>query len=88
MVRDFIKWDDMPVSLPHFAESAVRAYKIAMTPPMMPVVIVADGELQEDPIPNDETLRIPKLTLDVAAAGRFRRGGRSGAGCWWRRKIR
>ena len=26
-----------PVSLPHFAESAVRAYKIAMTPPMMPV---------------------------------------------------
>ena len=37
MVRDFIKWDDTPASLPHFAESAVRAYKIAMTPPMMPV---------------------------------------------------
>ena len=37
MVRDYIKWDDTPVSLPHFAESAVRAYKIAMTPPMMPV---------------------------------------------------
>jgi len=42
MVRDFIKWDDLPFSLPHFAESAVRAYKIAMTPPTMPVVIVAD----------------------------------------------
>ena len=40
MVRDFIKWDDLPVSLPHFAESAVRAYKIAMTPPMMPVLLV------------------------------------------------
>ncbi len=51
MVRDFIKWDDNPVSLPHFAESAVRAYKIAMTPPMMPVVVVIDGGLQEDPIP-------------------------------------
>ena len=33
MVRDFIKWDDLPISLTHFAESAVRAYKIAMTPP-------------------------------------------------------
>src|SRR5262245_47122221 len=31
IVRDFTKWDDNPVSLPHFAESAVRAYKIAMT---------------------------------------------------------
>ena len=41
MVRDFIKWDDLPISLPHFAESAVRAYKIAMTPPMMPVLLVA-----------------------------------------------
>ncbi|MGH9357029.1 MAG: thiamine pyrophosphate-binding protein, partial [Terriglobia bacterium] len=24
-VRDYLKWDDTPVSLPHFAESAVRA---------------------------------------------------------------
>src|SRR5204862_6340654 len=41
MVRDYTKWDDAPVSLGHFAESAVRAYKIAMTPPLGPVVIVA-----------------------------------------------
>ena len=47
MVRDCVKWDDVPLSLTHFAESAVRAYKIAMTPPTMPVLIVADGELQE-----------------------------------------
>ena len=38
MVRDYTKWDDTPVSLAHFAESAVRAYKIAMTPPYEPVV--------------------------------------------------
>jgi acetolactate synthase-1/2/3 large subunit len=65
MVRDFIKWDDLPVSLPHFAESAVRGYKIAMTPPMMPVLLVLDGGLQEDPIAPDvqARLRIPKLTL-------------------------
>ena len=36
MVRDYAKWDDAPISLQHFAESAVRAYKIAMTPPMAP----------------------------------------------------
>ena len=63
MVRDFTKWDDLPISLPHFGESAVRAYKIAMTPPMLPVVIVADGDLQERPMPPSERPRIPKLTL-------------------------
>jgi acetolactate synthase-1/2/3 large subunit len=60
MVRDFVKWDDLPISLNHFAESAVRAYKIAMTPPMMPVLLVADSELAENPIPADAQLRIPK----------------------------
>lgn len=63
MVRDFIKWDDLPISLIHFAESAVRAYKIAMTPPTMPILLVADGDLQERPVPANATLRIPKLTL-------------------------
>src|SRR5205814_9841018 len=62
LVRDFAKWDDVPMSLTHFAESAVRAYKIAVTPPMGPVLIVADSELQERPIAADFKLRIPKLT--------------------------
>lgn len=61
MVRDFVKWDDAPLSLQHYAESSVRAYKIATTPPMGPVIIVADGELQENSIPADEKLRMPKL---------------------------
>ena len=69
MVRDFVKWDDLPVSLPHFAESAVRAYRIAMTPPMMPVLVVADSELQENPIPEGARLRIPKLTLAAPPQG-------------------
>ncbi len=63
LVRDFTKWDDMPMSLQHFAESAVRAYKIAVTPPMMPVLLVVDGDLQEDPMRNGENPRIPKFTL-------------------------
>jgi acetolactate synthase I/II/III large subunit len=68
LVRDFVKWDDLPISLQHFAESAVRAYKISMTPPMMPVLIVADGGLQEDPIPADRP-RVPKLTLALPPQG-------------------
>jgi len=69
LVRDFCKWDDLPISLQHFAESAVRAYKIAMTPPTMPVLIVADGGLQEDPIAPDAALRIPKLTMAAPPQG-------------------
>ena len=88
MVRDFMKWDDMPISLTHFAESAVRAYKIAMTPPMMPVVLVADGDLQESPIRDDAKSAHSEAHAGRAAAGRFGRGGRSGAACWSRRRIR
>jgi acetolactate synthase-1/2/3 large subunit len=69
MVRDFTKWDDLPISLEHFAESAVRAYKIAMTPPTMPVVIVADGELQENPISVDAKMHIPKLAHEAPPQG-------------------
>ena len=50
MVRDFTKWDDSPASLSHFAESTVRAYKVAMTPPYGPVALVADQELQGNPV--------------------------------------
>jgi acetolactate synthase-1/2/3 large subunit len=62
MVRDFIRWDDAPVSLRRFAESAIRAYKTALTPPMMPVLLVADSELQERPMPPGREPPIPKLT--------------------------
>jgi thiamine pyrophosphate-dependent acetolactate synthase large subunit-like protein len=68
-VRDFLKWDDQPASLTHFAESAVRAYKMAMTPPMGPVLLVADGELQENPVPESASLHVPKLTLASAPQG-------------------
>src|SRR6195256_1919229 len=69
MVRDFVKWDDLPISLPHFAESAIRAYKIAMTTPSMPVLVVADSDLQESPLAKDAAIHIPKLTLDSLPMG-------------------
>jgi acetolactate synthase I/II/III large subunit len=62
IVRDFIKWDDTPISLQHFAESAARAYKITMTPPMEPVLIVADSELQERPLADKDKLRVQRVT--------------------------
>jgi thiamine pyrophosphate-dependent acetolactate synthase large subunit-like protein len=60
MLRDFVKWDDAPGSLQHFAESTVRAYRVATTGQMGPVVIMADIDLQEDAI-HGKPPTIPKL---------------------------
>ena len=68
MVRDYVKWDDAPGSLQHFAESTVRAYKIANTPPMEPVLLMADIELQEDAV-HDKDLKIPKLSRSIPPVG-------------------
>jgi thiamine pyrophosphate-dependent acetolactate synthase large subunit-like protein len=68
LVRDFVKWDDCPGSLQHFGESTVRAYKIATTPPMEPVLIVADIDLQEEAI-HEEKLTIPKLSKSIPPQG-------------------
>ena len=67
-VRDYVKWDDYPMSLQHFAESAVRAYKIAMTPPREPVLIGVDIDLQEEPI-HAESLAIPALSPSAPPQG-------------------
>ncbi len=73
LVRDFTKWDDTPVSLQHFAQSFVRAYKIAMTPPYGPVAISLDAGLQQEPIRNNGEKRLlanaqnPVIVADRAA---------------------
>ena len=69
MVRDYVKWDDNPISLEAFAESAVRAYKIATTPPTMPVALVAGHAQQEHPVPEGTQLAVPKLTMTSPPAG-------------------
>ena len=68
-VRDMVKWDDTPGSLQHFAESAVRAYKMAMTEPRGPVVLVVDATLQENAVADRSKLRIPRLTLTSPPTG-------------------
>ena len=69
MVRDMLKWDDTPGSLQHFAESAVRAYKLAMTEPRGPVMLVVDAALQENALGDRSKLRIPKLAPSTPPAG-------------------
>jgi acetolactate synthase-1/2/3 large subunit len=69
IVRDFVKWDDMPGSLQHFAESAVRAYKVATTAPMEPTLIIADIDLQEEAVEHESKLRVPRLIKSIPAQG-------------------
>lgn len=67
--RDFLKWDDQPNSLTHFGESAVRAYQMAMTPPLAPVLLSIDQELQENAIPGGRKPPIPKLPRIAPVTG-------------------
>ena len=69
LVRDFTKWDDQPGSLQHYSESMVRAYRIAMTPPLEPVLITIGEHMQEHPAHSDVPLTIPKLSLPSAPQG-------------------
>jgi acetolactate synthase-1/2/3 large subunit len=70
-VRDFVKWDDYPMSLQHFAESTVRGYTLACAQPPGPVFITADAKLQESPLEEREQrgLTIPRLTTPAQTTG-------------------
>jgi len=64
LVRDFTKWDDTPVSAQHFAQSLVRAYRYAMTPPYGPVLLSLDAGLQDSPV-DDAHLYIPRYVASA-----------------------
>jgi thiamine pyrophosphate-dependent acetolactate synthase large subunit-like protein len=67
LVRSFVKYDDEATTLERFAESAMRAYRIAMTPPMGPVVLTVSAELQESIVTNEP--RIPELIMPTPPQG-------------------
>lgn len=69
LVRDFVKWDAETLSAEQFAQSAVRAYKIGMTPPMGPTLVVIDHEMQGEPLSDRSRLRVPKLTMAAPPQG-------------------
>src|SRR6185295_3964277 len=69
IVRDYVKWDDQAANLQDFAEGLVRAYDLATTVPMGPVLAIVDAVQQEDEIPKGEKLFIPKLRVRSQPAG-------------------
>lgn len=69
LIRDYVKWDFNTIEPMQFAEAAVRGYKIAMTPPLGPVAIMIDHEMQGRPMPDRSRLHVPKLTLAAPPQG-------------------
>jgi acetolactate synthase-1/2/3 large subunit len=67
LVRDMTKWDDNPISMAGWADAAVRAYRIAMTPPYGPTAVVVDEHRHVSNIP--ATLRVPSFTMPAAPQG-------------------
>jgi thiamine pyrophosphate-dependent acetolactate synthase large subunit-like protein len=50
LVRPYVKWDDQPTSPAATREALLRALWLACTPPMAPVYINLDAQLQEAPL--------------------------------------
>jgi acetolactate synthase-1/2/3 large subunit len=69
MVRDYLKWDDQAHNLQDFVEGLVRGYDLSRTAPMGPVLVVIDAEQQEEEIPANEKLFIPKLRTRAQPVG-------------------
>jgi acetolactate synthase I/II/III large subunit len=61
MVRDYVKWDHQPQDLAQYTSSMFRAYRLMMTPPMAPVLIVSDSRIQKAPLTRRPD--IPKLVM-------------------------
>lgn len=66
LVRNYVKWDDQPLSPKAAVESILRGHQMARTAPMAPVYITIDQRLQEDSLaygkdikPNVERFRAP-----------------------------
>ena len=65
-VRDFVKWDDQPMSVPAAVESLQRGHLLAVTPPEAPTYICLPVEVQEDAV--DVPVSVPAVS-QVGRAG-------------------
>lgn len=70
LVRGFVKWDDVPISVGATLESLARAWDITRMHPAGPTCVVLDSAMQESPL--DGTPQLPRLVdswvLDAPAA--------------------
>src|SRR5262249_27359129 len=73
LIRNFVTWDDQPVSAAAAVESILRAWNIARTAPQGPVFVSLDQKMQEDRNEKIETLpdaaryRAPRSPVPDAA---------------------
>jgi len=51
LVRDYVKWDDQPISVNGTIEALLRANQLTRTAPMAPCYVSIDQRMQEDPLP-------------------------------------
>ncbi len=63
LVRNFIKWDAQPASIPSAQEALLRARQIATTAPQGPVYVCFDAALQESKLAASPTLPDPMRYL-------------------------
>src|SRR5579864_2230816 len=61
-VRDYVKWDAQPDSLQGVGQAIIRAYKLAITPPMAPVLVTVHADLQMAAMPANRP-QVPKFTM-------------------------
>jgi thiamine pyrophosphate-dependent acetolactate synthase large subunit-like protein len=59
IIRDYIKWDDLPGSVAAALESIIRAHRIAMTHPRGPTYVALDAGIQEEAL----TAQVPAPPL-------------------------
>jgi len=68
VVRDYLKWDDQPVSLAALPESLGRAYEIASSVPHGPTYVSVDTGLQEKEMTKEEWAACRATTTAVTSA--------------------
>lgn len=66
IVRDYVKWDDLAVSLPSAIDSILRGYQLSMTEPKGPVYISLDINPQKEKL--DKPVAIPDVSRFVPPA--------------------
>lgn len=68
LVRNFIKWDAQPASIPSAQEALLRARQIATSAPQGPVYVCFDAALQESKLSERPTLPDPARYLAPPSA--------------------
>src|SRR5688572_908138 len=66
LTRGYVKWDYQPDDLTQFTSGMLRAYKLMMTPPMAPVLMVVDSRIQKDALTRRPA--IPPLVMPAPPA--------------------